>query len=111
MECAHCGLDPSTDPTLAAKSAFLSIGRYESPEAMDAYHKELQIIADRVKKGETIDFPQDEIERLLRQKLEIESIPRWRPYLALSYAFWPILAFFAVAGAIYAVLCWIDRLR
>jgi hypothetical protein len=103
--CKKCGFDPTSDPLLEAKSVFLSLGRYAGDDYMHEYYDELEGYSKRIKRGESIEFPQDEIHRLLEERRDVRSVSPAQAYLALLFNIWPLLLIIIVAGTIFVARC------
>jgi hypothetical protein len=104
-----CGLDPTMDPDMEVKSVYLSVGRFATPEAIDAYRSELKSLSARIKNGQEIPFLESELERLREQRDCVVGISPLQVYAALAYALWPLIAFILALVLVYTVLVMINR--
>lgn len=96
--CPACGLDPSSDSEMMVKSVYLSVGRFDEPEAHDKYEHELDEISAQLQSGAAISFDPAELQRLDEQRQMVESVTRGQVYGAL---FRFLLPGFAVAGGVW----------
>lgn len=61
-----------------AKSMFLSTGRYfDQPEAAEEYPKQLGEMQSTLRRGENIDIPQAEIDRIIAAKQAMGEVGWW----------------------------------
>jgi hypothetical protein len=103
-KCRHCGYDPAKDEEGLVQSVYLSLGRFEDPERQQQYANELDELATEIQRGARPAFDQVELERLVKQKAEFESIPPSAPWTALFRFFLPAIGLLAVLYAILFLL-------
>lgn len=80
-----------------AKSAYLSVGRYQDAERRRSYRAELRDLSAMIIAGGEVDFEESEIARLLGQREDVEEA---------SAAVWPAVFRFFFPGLLFLVgLC------
>jgi hypothetical protein len=87
--CDQCGLNPESDEGSLIKSVYLSVGRYEDEDDRERYATELLEIANRIRKGDVIEYLPTELARLSEQKKFVDSVTGWHLVLYLLRVFLP----------------------
>lgn len=89
------------------KSVYLSIGRFDDEDDWDRYSAELAKVGKAIARGEPVDFDEDELERLLQQKRDVESVTTLDVVSFLFRAFLPGVAFLAVLWGFLLLARWL----
>jgi len=86
------------------KSVYLSLGRYDTEEERTRYRAELDTISRQLGAGEEIKFDRAELERLRRQKADVDSTGDWSLFRYLVRLFLPgIVIVLLLIGILYAL--------
>ena len=109
--CRHCGLDPTSDDLSLVKSVYLSTSRYVTGEETEdeirnqrEYSKELDGIADRLSRGDRIEYDEEELARLKENLDLMRSVPRAAVWGAVFRTFLPGFLFVAAIWLLYVLL-------
>jgi hypothetical protein len=76
--CRRCGFDPSPDEEALAKSAYLSVQRFDQPRDQAVYRKELRRIGVDIGRGIPPTFDSRELARLKAAGATQPTVPPWR---------------------------------
>ena len=105
--CQECGFDPTLQESAHVKSVYLSIGRFEDDDARDRYSVELAKIGKAIGRGESVEFDEDELERLLQQKQDAESVTVFDVVSIIFHLFLPIVAFLVSMWGLLLLARWL----
>jgi hypothetical protein len=92
-----------------AKSVYLSEGRFEDDDLRRQYSHELEEVSKLIRSGQTIEFDELELDRLLDQKALMNSFSRWHLVVYLIRVFFPAIAILLFLLAACVVLAWIKN--
>lgn len=109
--CDQCGLNPEQDEQSLVKSVYLSVGRYEEEDDRKRYSDELREIANRIRSGESIEYPPSELICLLEQKKLVDAVTGWHLVKYLMWFFLPGILFVAALFLMGYVLQWLTAQR
>ena len=102
--CEACSFRPSENSDDLVKSVYLSLGRYDTEEERTRYRAELDTISRQLGAGEEIKFDRAELERLRRQKADVDSTGDWSLFRYLVRLFLPgIVIVLLLIGILYAL--------
>lgn len=101
--CNQCGFNPTDDDSLV-KSVYLSVGRYDTPDEQSRYEYELNELAKEIRSGHEIAFDRVDIDRLRRQKIEVESVSDAGVLRYLLRVFFPGLLVLLILVGVLVVL-------
>ena len=104
--CGQCGFDPATDEEALIKSVYLSTGRFDQHPEQEAYVRSLRIFATSIQAGEFISYDAAELDRLKRQRAQVEEFSPWGPLLRL---FLPAMLFIGALVVVYFLLRYIRQ--
>ena len=102
-QCDDCGFQPTDDDSLI-KSVYLSLGRYDTPADQSKYDYELKRLASELSSGQEIEFDGEDLARLRRQKIEVDSVDDGSVLRYLLRVFFPGLLFLLVLTGVLIVL-------
>jgi predicted ATP-dependent serine protease len=91
--CSECGFKPADDDSMA-KSVYLSLGRFDTRAEQSTYEYKLREIA----------FDQVDMDRLRRQKIEVDSVSDAGVLRYLLRVFFPGLLFLLILAGVLIVL-------
>jgi hypothetical protein len=97
--CKNCGLRPTANQDVLIRSIYLSCDRYcwvpdeiERAALTEVWVAELPTLGERIRSGETLEFPHTELSKINSAASASEDVPLGRLALALLRIFWPLLA-------------------
>ncbi|HVU01153.1 MAG TPA: hypothetical protein VHE30_05350 [Polyangiaceae bacterium] len=101
--CRNCGFQPGDDEALL-RSVYLSIGRYEEPDAQERYAHELDEVGQQVRSGAPPEFDSTELNRLREQLRAVRSISWFAVLNTLLRIFFPAMLLLALLfGLVFAL--------
>jgi len=99
--CGDCHFKPDRESDDMARSLYLSEFRYSDPNMMEGCLTELELVAQRLRRGESYDFESAEVQRMRSVAEKLASQPASAAYRALFRFLLPGLIFLALLwGAI-----------
>lgn len=102
--CLGCGFLPTDEDDSLLKSVYLSLGRYDTPNEQSGYALELVALAERLRRGEEIEYDGDDLRRLQKQKGEVEHVSYAGVAYLLFRIFIPGLLFLLVLVGVLLIL-------
>lgn len=102
-QCGRCGYQPTNDDSLV-KSVYLSLGRYDTPAEQSKYEHELKQLAKQIREGHEIAFDSEDVIRLQKQKVEVESVSDLGVFRYLTRVFFPGLLFLLILFGVLIAL-------
>jgi hypothetical protein len=81
------------------KSVYLSVGRFSNDENPE-YQDELDIIAEKIRGGVSIDYNQECMERIGNESKMILSVPWYAPWIVVLKVFGPIFGIIIIIDII-----------
>lgn len=94
-QCGQCGFRPQDDESME-KSVYLSSRRYDDPAGQSKYENELRKLASELRSGREIKFDVKDLDRLCRQRIEMEAVTVAKTFGYLHQVFFPGLLFLLV---------------
>jgi hypothetical protein len=104
VECDVCQFDPSGDEASEVKTLYLSTLRFEGECDKQRYAIELDDVAKRIKRGETIDYDAAELDRLGELRRAFLAVTPTVLVLTLLWNFAPVIALLAAMALLAAIL-------
>ncbi|MFM8572754.1 MAG: hypothetical protein ACKOAU_14265 [Pirellula sp.] len=101
--CSECGFKPADDDSMA-KSVYLSLGRFDTRAEQSTYEYELRELATEIRSGHETAFDQVDMDRLRRQKIEVDSVSDAGVLRYLLRVFFPGLLFLLILAGVLIVL-------
>jgi len=87
-----------------AKSVYLSLGRFGTRAEQSTYEYKLRELATEIRSGHEIAFDQVDMDRLRRQKIEVDSVSDAGVLRYLLRVFFPGLLFLLILAGVLIVL-------